>query len=81
MVISHELKYVYIAIPRTASKSMSTWLVENFKGESIGRHHEWRVPTELREYLVFTIVRNPYERVVSMDYHITWGTIPPDGKL
>ena len=61
MIISKTLKYVYIAIPRTGSKSMSRWLVDNFQGEWHGRHHEWKVPDECRDFLVFTLIRNPYE--------------------
>src|SRR6266480_4616185 len=55
------MRYVYISIPRTGSKSMSQWLVEHFQGEWHGDHHEWRVPAQYRDFLVFTIVRNPYE--------------------
>ena len=61
MIISKALKYVYIAIPRTGSKSMSQWLVDNFQGEWHGRHHEWKVPDYCQDFLVFTLVRNPYE--------------------
>ena len=61
MIISKSLRYVYIAIPRTGSKSMSQWLVDHYQGEWFGRHHEWRVPEACRDYLVFTMIRNPYE--------------------
>lgn len=61
MIVSRALKYVYIAIPRTGSKSMSKWLVDHFQGEWVGEHHAWRVPEEYRSYHVFTVVRNPYE--------------------
>jgi hypothetical protein len=61
MIISKTLKYVYIAIPRTGSKSMSQWLVDHYQGEWTGRHHEWKVPDDCRGFLVFTLIRNPYE--------------------
>ncbi len=61
MIISRHHKYVYVAIPRTGSKSMSRWLVDNYQGEWHGRHHEWTVPEDCRDFLVFTVIRNPYE--------------------
>ena len=61
MIISKALKYIYISIPRTGSKSMSQWLVEHYQGEWYGRHHEWIVPVEFSDFLVFTLIRNPYE--------------------
>ncbi len=65
MIVSRTHKYVYIGIPRTASKSMNRWLMDHFDGEWYGDHHQWLVPEEFREYLIFTIVRNPYERAIS----------------
>ncbi|MFN2237530.1 MAG: sulfotransferase family 2 domain-containing protein [Anaerolineales bacterium] len=72
MIISHTREYVYIGIPRTGSKSMNRWLMDHFEGEWFGYHHQWRVPEEARNYLIFTIVRNPYEREVSGWFHIPW---------
>ena len=40
---------------------MSQWLVDNYEGEWHGRHHEWKVPDECRDFLVFTLIRKPYE--------------------
>ncbi len=65
MIVSRALNYVYIAIPRTGSKSMCKWLVENYQGEWLGYHHQWQVPDEFRGFLIFTLVRNPYDREVS----------------
>lgn len=65
MHVSRALKYVYIGIPRTGSKSMFQWLKDNYQSENVGGHHDWDVPEEFRDYLVFTIVRNPYERATS----------------
>ena len=72
MIISHTREYVYIGIPRTGSKSMNRWLMDHFEGEWFGYHHQWRVPEEARNYLIFTIVRNLYEREVSGWFHIPW---------
>jgi hypothetical protein len=77
MVISHPLRYVYIGIPRTGSKSMHRWLVDHYAGEWRGMH-EWRVPAECQQYLVFTVVRNPYERAASGMFGVLWGDEEPD---
>ena len=78
MIISHVHRYVYIAIPRTGSKSMNRWLMDHYDGEWVGYHHDWRVPATADGYLVFTIVRNPYEKVVSGWYHVPWSIEEPD---
>ena len=72
MIISHGLKYVYIGIPRTGSKSMNRWLMDHFQGEWFATHHEWRVPDVARDYLIFTLVRNPYEREMSAYHFVPW---------
>ena len=73
MVISHSLRYVYIGIPRTSSKSMSRWLGAHYEGEFFGTHHQLFVPEEARDYLIFTIVRNPYDRHTSGSFSLAWG--------
>ncbi len=78
MIISHEHRYVYIGIPRNASKSVSEWLAEHYKGEWHGFHHQWQVPEEARDYLIFTVVRNPYERSASGSFALLWGGETPD---
>ena len=72
MIISRTLEYVYIGIPRTGSKSMNRWLMENHQGEWYGDHHDWQVPAFAKEYLTFTTVRNPYQRAVSGYFGIPW---------
>ena len=64
MVIGPE--YVYVAVPRTASKSTSAWLVENYSGKYYGKaHHSTHVPGGSRKKCVFAVVRDPYERMRS----------------
>lgn len=81
MIISKTLKYVYVAIGRNGSKSMNRWLMDHYEGEWYGTHHAWRVPEEAKDYLIFTLVRNPYERTVSGWFAIPWIDPPQDRPL
>ncbi len=65
MIISHKRKYVYIAIPRTGSNSVASWLMAYADGEQLDFHHSWKVPRQYHDYTIFTVVRNPYERLFS----------------
>ena len=77
MIISPEHKYVYVGIPRTASKSMNEWLIQHYGGVWYGGHHDYRgIPDGARSFLVFTIVRNPYDRAVSGYFGRPWDDQP-----
>ena len=77
MVISHKHKYVYIAIPRTGSKSMGHWLSDYFDGRSQFGHHSYDIPDEYADYFAFTVVRNPYERAASGHFAVMWDGLGP----
>ena len=81
MIISRALQYVYIGIPRTGSKSMNRWLMAQCQGEWFGEHHDWRVPDFARRYLIFTTVRNPYDRAVSGYFGLPWDDNEPREEL
>jgi len=82
MIISDKYRYVYIGIPRTGSKSMNHWLVEYFDGRWHGGHHDYDIPEEAANYLVFTIVRNPYDRATSSHLAVTWDDeVPKEHEL
>ena len=72
VIVSSTLKYVYIEIPRTGSKSIRHWLTEHYDGQYCGDHHQYDVPEEFRDYLAFTVVRNPYDRRASSYSAVTW---------
>jgi hypothetical protein len=55
--------------------------MEYYQGEWFGDHHEWRVPAYAKDFLVFTVVRNPYERAVSGYFGIHWGEQEPCEEL
>lgn len=65
MIGSHELGYVFVAIPRTASTSVRQWLKKYHQGRKITKDHSCVVPGDYKGYFIFTIVRNPYARCYS----------------
>ncbi|MHC4914800.1 MAG: hypothetical protein ACYTGB_04855 [Planctomycetota bacterium] len=77
MIVSDIHRYIYIGIPRTGSKSMNHWLSEHFDGRNLGGHHDYIVPDEFADYLVFTVVRNPYDRRTSGHFAVTWDDQAP----
>jgi hypothetical protein len=66
MIISHVGRYVFIALPKTGSSGMSKALIEHFSGIDLQPHHRTIVPGECLDYCVFTVVRNPYSRALSL---------------
>jgi hypothetical protein len=59
--------YVYIAMPRAASQSMWWWLAEFHDGEVVpNRYHTSDIPEKHKGKRVFTVVRNPYDRLCSL---------------
>jgi hypothetical protein len=82
MVICHNKKCIYIHIPKTAGTSVEQYLRENGKNElqyhgvRNGRsmHHftafdlKHEVPFIFNKYYKFSIVRNPYDRLLSEYY-------------
>lgn len=65
MIVSERHRYVYIGIPKAGSQSVATWLIDHFDGRVEGYHHAWQVPSAYRDFFVFTVVRDPYERCFS----------------
>jgi chondroitin 4-sulfotransferase 11 len=62
-MISHELKCIFIHIPKCAGSSINQQLKLDsvgFSGHSPASYH-----SEYKNYFSFTFVRNPYDRVVS----------------
>lgn len=65
MFISTKYKFCWTSCPRTGSLSMARVLMSNFGAVKIGRFHRTNVPEQYRRYSRFTIVRNPYTRLLS----------------
>lgn len=74
MIVSHKHRYVFIALPRTASNAIAKELVENYDGEQILNHHAlYRdflsvASGEEKNYRPIISIRNPIDSVVSSYY-------------
>lgn len=69
MLINHEYRFVYLAIPRTGSTSITRTLYNHFENSIKMGHHRMDVPDTCIEYYIFTTVRNPYFRALSHYRH------------
>ncbi len=71
MIVSHKHKYVFIALPRTASNAVSKELVECYAGEQALSHHSlyrdflYSANESEKDYRSFIAVRNPLDSAVS----------------
>lgn len=76
MIISHKHKYIFIELPRTGTTAISTELKKNYDGESIFEKHtpfsffQKKHPDLAKEYFVFSCIRNPLDRTVSLYFHL-----------
>jgi hypothetical protein len=65
MIYNKELGYVFVAIPKTGTRSMYKILMEKYGAIEYADH--WHIiPEEMKDFYKFTIVRNPYDRFVSL---------------
>lgn len=64
MIICHDIKVIFVAIPKTGTRSISNVLRKQFGGKTI-REHEQIIPEEYMDYFSFCVVRNPYDRICS----------------
>jgi hypothetical protein len=69
MIVSEKHKIVFIAIPKTGTRSIYDYLKTNYSGRLIGDHRTV-IPAKYNNYYSFTTCRNPYDRAVS----IWWST-------
>jgi hypothetical protein len=75
MLINHEGKWIYTAIPKTASKSISCAFGQTQHPEPFYYHATVRdiigMHPEVREYKRWAVVRNPFSRLVSCYFDFT----------
>ena len=61
---------------------MNEWLMQHYGGVWYGGHYDYHgIPDDARSFLVFTTVRNPYDRAVSGFFGRTWDDRPRDIDL
>nr|WP_219722778.1 sulfotransferase family 2 domain-containing protein [Halioglobus japonicus] len=71
MIINHEHRFVYLAVPRTASTAISHSLQRAFPGSVNMGQHRMNIPVECTkgDYTIIAGVRNPYQRMASHYLH------------
>jgi hypothetical protein len=65
MIICKEHRVVFVAIPKTGTRSTYGILKKYFKGKLYKEHYDV-VPAKYKNYFKFTTIRNPYARAVSL---------------
>lgn len=72
MIISHKHKYLFVELPRTGTTAIHNELIKHYDGEEIlNKHSTYRdflktATEEEKNYFVFSCIRNPMDRVVSL---------------
>jgi len=64
MFICDNPKFVYVSFTKSGSSSMYALFNQHYAGLNKPRHHR-KIPDEYSIYPSFTVVRNPYSRMVS----------------
>jgi hypothetical protein len=64
MLICKDIKTVFIAVPKTGTRSIYKILKEKFNTISLN-DHLINVPVKYKDYFTFIVKRNPYDRFVS----------------
>lgn len=67
MHYSNNPKVVFVAIPKTGTRSIVTYMEDHLNAKKFkgSRTHTVKIPTRLKNHYAFTVVRNPFDRMVS----------------
>ena len=67
MIVSPHYEYVFVEVPRTASRSVRIWLQTYYCGEVAGPWaHHVNVPEQSRPHFTWAVVRDPMDRAASL---------------
>jgi len=65
MPISHEHKIIFIHVPKAAGTSITETLRMDDAGHHPAQYYGLKYPSQWKRYNKFTVVRNPWDRMVS----------------
>ncbi len=68
--VSHRYKCIFVHIPKTAGRSIAAALEVPWGGAAHRTFRSYRRTPALREYFSFSVVRNPWDRFVSIYHHV-----------
>ena len=87
-IINHEKKYIWYVNPKCASRTISNYLGVKFPNkysekskDEIVETHGYLDNTKYFDYFKFTLVRNPYDRLLSVFHDKTKKVIGTDWEL
>lgn len=87
MIVSDQHRFVYVALPHTASTSTREWLIRQYAGRKEGKDHDAYVPTGCEDYTFWTVARDPFDMACGMwrkfartpDHNALWNYLEFEG--
>ena len=71
MMVCAKQKIVFVAIPKTATRSIYRFLANEYDGKIQG-DHKTIIPSDYKDFFKFAVVREPYDRLCSAYWHSCW---------
>ena len=64
MLLCKDINVIFVAIPKTGTRSIYSVLRNQFECQPLGEHRQ-AIPAEYKDCFSFCVVRNPYDRICS----------------
>lgn len=71
MIVSEKYGFVYASVPKAGSTSIMAWVRSVDKDAVVVPGHPLEIPEKYADLLKLSVVRNPYDRVLSIWHHCT----------